>query len=62
MLLAMLVASALGDSLALAAVFFVLFPAVITGLIIFAIAQGLGERRANQNYHRSRRGQGPSQG
>ncbi len=62
MLPGMLVASALGDSLALAAVFFVLFPAVVTGLIIFAVAQALGERRANQEYRGGRRGQGPSQG
>ena len=57
MLPGMLVASSLGDSLALAAVFFVLFPAVVTGLIIFAIGQGLGERRANQEYRGRRRGQ-----
>jgi hypothetical protein len=57
----MLVASSLGDSLGLAFVFLVLFPALVTGLIAFAIAQSLGERRANQNY-RGRRGQGPSQG
>ena len=58
----MLLASALGDSLALAAVFFVLFPAVVTGLIIFAVGQALGERRANQEYRSRSRGQGPSQG
>jgi hypothetical protein len=57
----MLVASSLGDSLGLAFVFLVLFPALVTGLIAFAVGQALGERRANQNY-RGRRGQGPSQG
>jgi len=62
MLPGMLVASALVDSLSLIFVFFVLFPAVITGLIIFAIGQALGERRANQEYRGRRRGQGPSQG
>ena len=59
----MLLASSLGDSLALAAIFFVLFPAVITGLIIFAAAQAMGERRANQEYRGAgRRGQDPSRG
>jgi hypothetical protein len=57
----MLVASSLGDSLGLAFVFLILFPALVTGLIAFAIAQVLGERRANQNY-RGRREQGPGQG
>lgn len=52
-----MLASALGDSLALAAVFFVLFPLIATGLIAYAIAQALGERRANQE-HRARRGRG----
>jgi hypothetical protein len=59
----MLLASSLGDSLALAFVFFVLFPAIITGLIAFAAAQALGERRANQEYRGAgRRGQDPSRG
>jgi len=56
-----MLASATTDSLGLIFVFFILFPALITGLIVFAIAQGLGERRSNNN-HRGRRGQGPSQG
>jgi len=55
-----MLASSLGDSLALAAVFFVLFPAIVTGLIAFAIAQVVGERRANQEYLQRR--QDPSRG
>jgi hypothetical protein len=50
-----MLASSLGDSLALAAVFFVLFPAIVTGLIAFAVAQVIGERRANQEYNVRRR-------
>jgi hypothetical protein len=60
-MLAHMLASALGDSLALAAVFFVLFPAILTGLIVFAVGQALGERRANEEY-KLRRRQGPSRG
>ena len=55
-----MLASATGDSIALAAIFFVLFPAIVTGLIAFAIAQVVGERRANQEY--SQRRQDPSHG
>jgi hypothetical protein len=50
-------ASALGDSLGLGAIFFVLFPAVVTGLIVFAVVTAMGERRANEEYklrHRQR--------
>jgi hypothetical protein len=57
----MLLASALSDSLALIAVFGVLFPALALGLIAFAIAQALGERRANQDYA-GRRRRDPSRG
>jgi hypothetical protein len=57
----MLLASALGDTLALIAVFGVLFPLLAQGLIAFAIAQAMGERRENQEY-RARRGQDPSRG
>jgi hypothetical protein len=60
-MLARMLASALGDSLALAAVFFVLFPAIVTGLIVFAVGQALGERRANEEY-KLRRRQNPSRG
>jgi len=54
-------ASARGGSLALIAVFGVLFPALAQGLIAFAIAQALGERKANQEYQ-GRRSQDPSRG
>ena len=60
-MLSAVLASALGDSLALGAVFFVLFPAIAMGLIAFAIAQALGERRANQEF-RARARQDRSQG
>lgn len=35
-------------SLALIAIFGVLFPGLMTGLIVFAVAQALGERQQNQ--------------
>ena len=47
-----MLASSLADSLGLIGIFFVLFPLVITGLIVFAIASALGERRENQDYKR----------
>jgi len=56
-----MLANALGDSLALIGVFFVLFPAVIFGCIGFAVAQALGERRANQDFKAQHR-QDPSRG
>lgn len=34
-------------SLALIAVFGVIFPALVTGLIVFAVAQAFGERQEN---------------
>jgi hypothetical protein len=55
MLPGMLLASSLGDSLALIAVFFVLFPVVVQGLIMFAAAQAIGEKRANEEYRQQRR-------
>jgi hypothetical protein len=51
----MLLASALSDSLGLAAIFFVLFPVVVQGLIMFAAAQAMGEKRANDEYRQQRR-------
>jgi hypothetical protein len=39
--------SAWSVSIALIAVFGVLFPALVTGLIAFAVAQGLAERQQN---------------
>jgi hypothetical protein len=46
----MVLASATADTIALAAVFFVVFPVLAQGLIAYAIAQALGERRANEEY------------
>lgn len=43
-------ASATGDTLGLVLVFFVLFPLLVNGLVVFIIAQVIGERRANQSY------------
>jgi phage shock protein PspC (stress-responsive transcriptional regulator) len=37
-------------TLGLVVVFFVVFPALVTGLIAFAIAQVMGERSENQEY------------
>ena len=34
----------------LVVVFFVVFPALVTGLIVFAIGQALGERAENQEH------------
>jgi phage shock protein PspC (stress-responsive transcriptional regulator) len=41
-------ASSFTDSLGLIVVFFVVFPLLVNGLIVFIIAQVIGERRANQ--------------
>jgi hypothetical protein len=56
----MLLASSLGDSLALIAVFFILFPVVVQGLIMFAAAQAIGEKRANDEYRLAHRRGGSS--
>jgi hypothetical protein len=45
-----LLASSLGDSLGLIAVFFVLFPVLVQGLIMFAGAVAMGEKRENDEY------------
>jgi hypothetical protein len=42
-------------TLGLVVVFFVIFPALITGLIAFALAQVIGERGENQGYVARRR-------
>jgi phage shock protein PspC (stress-responsive transcriptional regulator) len=42
--------SATEATLGLVVVFFVVFPALVTGLIVFAIAQVMGERSENQEY------------
>jgi hypothetical protein len=36
-------------TIAYIAVWFVVFPAIVTGLIVFAIVQALGEARENRN-------------
>ena len=46
LLLAM--SEALKATIAYVAVWFVVFPAIVTGLIVFAIAQALGEKRQNE--------------
>jgi cytochrome bd-type quinol oxidase subunit 1 len=43
-------ASALEWTLALIAIFFVLFPVLGLGLVAFAVAQTLGERTQNQRF------------
>jgi hypothetical protein len=42
--------SSTAATLGLVAVFFVIFPALVTGLIVFALAQVVGERSENQRY------------
>jgi hypothetical protein len=56
-----LASTALTDTIGLVVVFFVVFPVLAQGLIAFAVAQALGERRENRDY-RGPRGQGPSRG
>jgi hypothetical protein len=57
----MVLASATADTIALIVIFFVVFPLLAQGLIVYAIAQALGERRANDE-HVARGRQQPSQG
>ena len=48
--------SSVAATLGLVVIFFVVFPALVTGLIVFASAQAMGERAENQDYstrHRS---------
>jgi hypothetical protein len=47
--------SAWAATFGLVFVFFIVFPALVTGLIAFAIAQVLGERGENQGYMARRR-------
>jgi hypothetical protein len=47
--------TAFAATFGLIVVFFVIFPALLTGLIAFAAAQALGERADNQDYARERR-------
>jgi hypothetical protein len=36
------------------AVWFVVFPAIVTGLIVYAIVQAIGEKRQNEEFRASR--------
>jgi hypothetical protein len=47
-------ASSFTDSLGLIAVFLVLFPLIVNGLIVFIVVQVIGEHRENQNAHYDR--------
>ena len=47
--------SAWSATIGLVVVFFIIFPALVQGLIAFAIAQVLGERTENQEYARRHR-------
>jgi Na+/pantothenate symporter len=47
--------SAWAATFGLVVVFFVVFPALVQGLIAFAVAQALGERAENQEYAREHR-------
>jgi hypothetical protein len=48
MVLLIAASDALKTTLALGFIFGVLFPGLVTGLIIFAVAQALAERQQNQ--------------
>jgi hypothetical protein len=45
----MVLASALGDTIGLAAIFFVVFPLLVNGILVLIGVQVFGERRANQS-------------
>jgi hypothetical protein len=47
--------SAWAATFGLVVVFFIIFPALVTGLLAFAAAQILGERSENQEYARRHR-------
>jgi hypothetical protein len=47
--------SSVAATLGLVAVFFVVFPVLVQGLVAFAVAQVLGERSQNQEYLARRR-------
>ena len=47
--------SSFAATLGLVVVFFVIFPALVTGLIAFSVAQVFGERAENQEYCTHRR-------
>jgi hypothetical protein len=47
--------SSVAATLGLVVVFFVIFPALVTGLVALAVAQVFGERGENQEFLASRR-------
>jgi hypothetical protein len=47
--------SAWSATFGLVVVFFIIFPALVQGLIAFAVAQAMGERAENQEYARRHR-------
>lgn len=51
----MLALSDVSATLGLVAVFMVVFPALVTALIVLAVGQALGERSENQRYRRHKR-------
>jgi Na+/pantothenate symporter len=51
--------SSFSATIGLVVVFFVIFPALVTGLLAFAIAQVFGERGENQAYLARRRTRRP---
>jgi hypothetical protein len=56
MTLIMALSPAVQSDIAIIAVWFVGFPALVTGLIAYAIVQGLGERRENEAARNRNRG------
>jgi hypothetical protein len=53
--LMVLALTSVAATLGLVAIFFVVFPVLVQGLIAFAAAQGLGERAENHEYARHHR-------
>ena len=47
--------SACAATFGLVVVFFVIFPVLVQGLIVFAVVQGFGERAQNDEYARNHR-------
>ena len=54
----LLALSSTAATLGLVVIFFVVFPVLTLGLIIFGLAQAIGERADNQEYAARRRGAG----
>ena len=55
MLLPLAMSDALETTIVYVAVWFVIFPAIVTGLIAVAVVRAFGERRQNQDNWRYRR-------